>query len=189
MDTSYDVVIIGGGPSGLTAGIYCSRARMKVLLVERALCGGQILLADLIENFPGFPEGIRGPDLADWMQKQAEHFGLAVETAEAKQVILKKDKKMPFKIQLSDAKELDVGSLIIATGAHWSTLGVPGEKELTGKGVSYCATCDGPLFKGKDVVVIGGGDTALEDALFLTRFAKKVTIVHRRNTFRAEIGR
>lgn len=181
----YDIIIIGGGPAGLTAGIYASRARMKTLLLEATACGGQILVTDTIENFPGFPDGIKGPNLADWMLKQAKAFGLEVKLAEAKSIILKKQDKDPFAVILDNNEEIKTLSLIIAAGARWNTLGIPGEKELTGRGVSYCATCDGPLFKGKDVVVIGGGDTALEDALFLARFAKKVTVVHRRDRLRA----
>lgn len=185
MDSVYELVIIGGGPAGITAGIYSARARMKALLIEKMVCGGQILITDTIENFPGFPEGISGPDLADRMLKQAEHFGLEAETAEASSIRMKEKEGGPFKVLLADGKEIGASSLIIATGAKWNTLDIPGEKELAGRGVSYCATCDGPLFKNRDVVVIGGGDTALEDALFLTRFAKSVTIVHRRDRLRA----
>ena len=181
----YDIVIIGGGPSGLTAGIYACRSRMKALVVERMACGGQVLIADTIENFPGFPDGIKGAELAEWMSKQAEHFGLKTETAEAEGIVMKKSEKEPFTVKLSDDRELPALSLIVSTGAKWNCLNVPGEKELTGRGVSYCATCDGPLFKGKDVVVVGGGDTALEDAIFLTKFAASVTIVHRRDRLRA----
>ena len=185
MDETYDLVIIGGGPAGMTAGLYACRARMKTLLLERGACGGQALIAYRVENFPGFPEGVSGPDISDWMLKQAEHFGLQVKSAEAKSITFKEDKGLRFQIGLTDAGELRANSLIIATGAKWNYLNIPGERELTGRGVSWCATCDGPLFKEKDVIVVGGGDTALEDALFLTKFARKVTIVHRRNTFRA----
>lgn len=181
----YDIIIVGGGPAGLTAALYSCRARMKTLLLEKLACGGQILVADKIENFPGFPEGIKGPDLADWMVKQAEHFGLVTDTAEVEGITLKKSEKEPFLLKLSGGKWLKAASLIIATGARWNSLGIPGEKELAGKGVSYCATCDGPLFRGKKVVVIGGGDTAIEDALFLTKFADRVTVVHRRDRLRA----
>jgi thioredoxin reductase (NADPH) len=185
MDEVYDIVILGGGPAGLTAGIYASRARMKTLLVERAACGGQVLIADRIENFPGFPDGAKGPDLAEWMSKQAGHFGLEIKTDEVKRIIPKRSEKDSFSIELSDSPALKARAIIMATGAKWNSLNVPGEKELSGRGVSYCATCDGPLFRGKDVVVVGGGDTALEDALFLTKFANKVTIVHRRDKLRA----
>lgn len=185
MNEIYDIVIIGGGPAGLTAGIYASRARMKTLLIEKMACGGQVLIADRIENFPGFPDGIKGPDLAEWMSKQAGRFGLEVKTVEAKKIIPKNSEKEPFSIELSEGQALKASAVIIATGAKWNSLNVPGEKELSGRGVSYCATCDGPLFRGKDVVVVGGGDTALEDAIFLTKFANKVTIVHRRDKLRA----
>ncbi|MDO8525333.1 MAG: thioredoxin-disulfide reductase [Candidatus Omnitrophota bacterium] len=185
MADPYDIVIIGGGPAGLTAALYACRARMKTVLIERMLCGGQVLIADMIENYPGFPEGIKGPDLAEWMAKQAGRFGLEIKIVEAKKIISKKSAKEPFSIELSEGPELRAGAIIIATGARWNSLNVPGEKELSGRGVSYCATCDGPLFKGKDVVVVGGGDTALEDAIFLTKFADKVTVVHRRDKLRA----
>ncbi len=181
----YDIIIVGGGPSGMTAGLYSCRARMKTLLIEKMACGGQALVADVIENFPGFPDGIKGPELAEWMLKQAEHFGLKTEPGEVKIIVLKKTEKGQFMIKLADGREFLAISLIIATGARWNSLNVPREKELSGKGVSYCATCDGPLFKGKDVTVVGGGDTALEDAIFLTKFARKVTVVHRRDRLRA----
>ncbi len=184
MTEIYDIAIIGGGPAGLTAGLYASRARMKTILIEKAICGGQVLVTDMIENFPGFPGGIKGPELADWMFKQASHFGLEVRPAEAGGLILKDKESEPFFIKLTDGSRLGALSVIISTGAAWNSLGIPGEKELTGRGVSYCATCDGPIFRGKDVAVIGGGDTALEDALFLAKFAAKVTIVHRRGRFR-----
>ena len=184
MSDVYDIAIIGGGPAGLTAGLYASRARMKTILVEKLICGGQILITDTIENFPGFPSGIKGPELADWMVKQAGHFGLEMRSAEVKGVRRGEKGGRSFSVELTDGPNLEALSVIVSTGARWNSLGIPGEKELTGRGVSYCATCDGPLFKGKEVVVIGGGDTALEDALFLTKFADKVTIVHRRDRFR-----
>jgi thioredoxin reductase (NADPH) len=186
MEALYDIIIIGGGPAGLTAGLYACRARMKTVLIEKALCGGQILITDTIENFPGFPEGIKGPDLADWMFKQAGHFGLEVNTSEVLKVVRKKaGNEEVFSVELSGGEYLEALSVIISSGARWNTLNIPGEKELTGRGVSYCATCDGPLFRNKELVVIGGGDTALEDALFLTKFASKVTVVHRRDRLRA----
>jgi thioredoxin reductase (NADPH) len=181
----YDILIIGGGPAGLAAGLYAARAKMDALLVERAACGGQVLIADTIENYPGFPDGIKGPDLAGWMTKQAGHFGLKIESAEAACVEAKRSGKEPFTVKLAGDGELKALSIIVATGARWNKLGVPGEAHLTGRGVSYCATCDGPLFRAKDVVVVGGGDTALEDALFLTKFADRVMIVHRRDRLRA----
>ena len=180
-----DIVILGAGPAGLTAGLYAARARMDVILFEKAMPGGQILITDRIENFPGFPEGVSGPDLAEWMAKQAEHFGLKTIIAEAKGIELKKEAGGHFLIRLDGGSEVKALSIVAATGASWNRLGIPGEDELIGRGVSYCATCDGPLFRNKEVVVVGGGDTALEDGLFLTKFAKKVTIVHRRDRLRA----
>lgn len=185
MGEVYDIAIIGGGPAGLTAGIYCARARMKTLLLEKMACGGQILTADLIENFPGFPCGLKGPDLADMMLKQAEAFGLEISTKDVNKIILKKDEKDPFIIETAEGNTFKALSIIIASGAVWKALGVSGEDKLRGRGVSYCATCDGPLFRNKDVVIVGGGDMALGDAIFLTRFANKVTLVHRRDRLRA----
>jgi thioredoxin reductase (NADPH) len=178
----HDIAIIGGGPAGLAAGLYACRARMDTVLVEKAICGGQILVTDTIENYPGFPDGIKGPDLAEWMFRQASHFGLRVVTSDAVKV---SGKPGAFSVDLSDGKAVGSAAVIVATGARWNSLGIPGEKELTGRGVSYCATCDAPLFKGKELVVIGGGDTAIEDTLFLTKFAGKVTVVHRRDRLRA----
>ncbi|MCX5680473.1 MAG: thioredoxin-disulfide reductase [Candidatus Omnitrophica bacterium] len=181
----HEIVILGGGPAGLTAGLYAARARMDVILFEKAMPGGQILVTDRIENFPGFPEGVSGPDLAEWMTKQAAHFGLKTVMAEAKSIEPKKKQSGYFLVKLEDGSQIKTLSLIAATGAGWNRLGIPGEVELIGRGVSYCATCDGPLFRSKEVVVVGGGDTALEDGLFLAKFASKVTIVHRRDRLRA----
>ena len=185
MDDIYDILIIGGGPAGLTAGIYSSRAGMKTLLLEKMICGGQILTADLIENFPGFPRGTKGPELADLMLKQAKIFGLEISTRDVSRIILKKNEKDPFVIETTEGDIFKALSIIMAAGANWNALGVPGEDKLRGRGVSYCATCDGPLFKNKNVVVVGGGDTALGEAIFLTRFVGKVTVVHRRDKLRA----
>jgi thioredoxin reductase (NADPH) len=179
-DTDYDLVIIGAGPAGLTAGIYAARARMKVLLLEKAVPGGQILVTDWIENYPGFPEGISGYDLAEKMRIQAQDLGLEIETVQVHSLNLSEGIK---EIVLKDRK-LRTKSLIIASGASPKKLGI-GEDKYMGKGISFCATCDAPFFKNKTVVAIGGGDTAVQEAIFLTKFAKKVYLVHRRDELRA----
>lgn len=176
----YDLVIIGAGPAGMTAGMYAARARMNVLLLEKTAPGGQILVTDWIENYPGFPEGISGFDLAEKMKDQALEMGLKIETAEVHSLVLSKEIK---KIVLRD-RTITAKTLIIASGASPKNLGI-GEDKFMGKGVSFCATCDGPFFKEKTVVAIGGGDTAVQEALFLTKFAKKVYLVHRRDELRA----
>lgn len=178
----YDVIIIGGGPAGLTAGLYSSRARMKSLLIEQALSGGQIIITEWIENYPGFDEGISGTDLAQRMEKQAVKFGLEKVWGTVIDISLEGDIK---RITLENGTVYETKSIILATGAHPKALNIPGEKELRGKGVSYCATCDGAFFKDEDVAVIGGGDSALEEAVFLARFARTVYIIHRRSEFRA----
>jgi len=179
-DTDYDLVIIGAGPAGLTAGIYAARARMKVLLLEKAVPGGQIIVTDWIENYPGFPEGISGYDLAEKMRIQAQDLGLEIETVQVHSLNLSEGIK---EIVLKDRK-LRTKSLIIASGASPKKLGI-GEDKYMGKGISFCATCDAPFFKDKTVVAIGGGDTAVQEAIFLTKFAKKVYLVHRRDELRA----
>ena len=178
--TDYDLVIIGAGPAGLTAGIYAARARMNVLLLEKTVPGGQILVTDWIENYPGFPEGISGFDLAEKMKVQAEELGLKIETAEVHSLNLSKELK---EIVLKD-RSITAKSLIIASGASPRKLGI-GEDKFMGKGISFCATCDAPFFKDKTVVAIGGGDTAVQEAIFLTKFAKKVYLIHRRDELRA----
>ncbi|SDU56869.1 thioredoxin-disulfide reductase [Desulfobacula phenolica] len=178
--TDYDLVIIGAGPAGLTAGIYAARARMNVLLLEKTVPGGQILVTDWIENYPGFPEGISGYDLAEKMKIQAEELGLKIETAEVHSLNLSGQSKQ---IVLKD-RSITAKSLIIASGASPRNLGI-GEDKFMGKGVSFCATCDAPFFKEKTVVAVGGGDTAVQEAIFLTKFAKKVYLVHRRDELRA----
>lgn len=180
MTVDYDLVIIGAGPAGLTAGIYAARARMKVLLLEKAVPGGQILVTDWIENYPGFPEGISGYDLAEKMRVQAEDLGLEIQTAQVHSLNLSADIK---EIVLKD-RSIRTKSLIIASGASPKKLGI-GEDKYMGKGISFCATCDAPFFKEKTVVAIGGGDTAVQEAIFLTKFAKKVFLVHRRDELRA----
>ncbi|MDH3393277.1 MAG: thioredoxin-disulfide reductase [Desulfobulbaceae bacterium] len=178
----YDLIIVGGGPAGLTAGLYAARAMLKAVLVEKGAVGGQVLLTDWIDNYPGFPEGISGFELIDKMAAQASRFGLETKLGSVTAMDLKGTVK---RLQLEDGSELTAKSVIIATGAHPKQLGVPGEVELTGKGVSYCATCDGPFYRNQEVAVIGGGNTAVEEAVYLTRFADKVTVIHRRNELRA----
>jgi len=176
----YDLVIIGAGPAGLTAGLYAARARMNVLLLEKAVPGGQVLVTDWVENYPGFPEGISGYDLAEKMRIQAQDLGLEIETSQVHALNLSADIK---EIVLKD-RSIHAKSLIIASGASPKKLGI-GEDKYMGKGISFCATCDAPFFKEKTVVAIGGGDTAVQEAIFLTKFAKKVFLVHRRDELRA----
>ncbi len=178
----YDVIIIGGGPSGMTSAIYSSRARLKTLLIEKAGCGGQIAITDNIENYPGFEQGINGFELATKMQTQATNFGTEFIYGEAVSFQLNDKIK---KVILLDNKEYLAKTIIISSGASFKKLGIKGEQEFIGKGVSYCATCDGPFFRNKEIVVIGGGDSALQEALYLTKFAVKVNLIHRRNEFRA----
>ena len=177
----YDVIIIGSGPSGLTAAIYTTRAALKTLVIAGAKWGGQLMLTTEVENFPGFPEGIQGPDLMSNMRKQAEHHGAEIVDVN----FIKGDfSKAPFRVEAGETT-YEGKSIIIATGADTKWLGVPGEQERIGRGVSSCAPCDAPFFKEKDVIVAGGGDSAMEEACVLTRFAKSVTIVHRRDEFKA----
>jgi len=176
----YDVIIIGGGPAGLTAGLYAGRARLKALLVEKLIHGGQMMTTDFVENYPGFPEGISGPDLSDRMRKQAERFGLEIITGEVQE--LKPDDG--FHTVVMEDRTLKAGAVVIATGASYKRLGVQGEKDLTGRGVSFCATCDGALYRDQEIAMVGGGDTALSETIFLTRFAKKIHLIHRRDEFR-----
>jgi thioredoxin reductase (NADPH) len=187
----YDAIIIGGGPAGLTAGIYLSRARMGTLLIEKALPGGQAILTEIIENYPGFPHGITGPELMQKMEEQAVRFGLKIEYGEVVEVKIKvgkedkKGKEDKVKIVKINNQEYRTLTIILASGAEASKLGVSGEEELRGRGVSYCATCDAPFFKDQKIVVVGGGDTAIEEALYLTKFVREVTIIHRRDRLRA----
>jgi len=179
--TDYDLVIIGGGPAGLTAGIYAGRAQLKTLLLEKAAPGGQILVSDWIENYPGFPEGISGADLMMKMTEQVKRFGITIETSEVKSMDVSGPEK---KIILTD-RTLTTRAVIIATGASPRKLNVPGEEEFYGKGVSTCATCDAPFFRDNVVAAVGGGDSAIQETIFLTRFAKKVYVIHRRDQLRA----
>lgn len=178
-----NVIIIGSGPAGLTAAIYTARAYLNPLLITGNELGGQIATTTDVENFPGFPEGITGPELYDVMSRQAERFGARLEVDYVTEVNLL---ERPFRLRTQNGQEYETQSLIIATGASPRKLNVPGEQELLGRGVSYCATCDGFFFRGKELVVVGGGDSALQEGLFLTKFATQVRVVHRRAALRAD---
>jgi thioredoxin reductase (NADPH) len=184
-DEVFDVVIIGGGPGGYTAGLYAARASLKALLIEGASTVSQITVTDWIENYPGIPEGTSGFDIVDKFKKQALQFGLQVIQADCSAIEPRQWDGIQGWAVRSGEKSFEALALIMATGAHWRKLAVPGEEHYTGRGVSYCATCDGPFYRNKEVIVIGGGDTAVQEALFLTHFASKVTIVHRRDRLRA----
>jgi len=177
----YDIAIIGSGPAGLTAGIYAGRARLKTIIIEKEQAGGQIVQTEEVENYPGALEGDTGPDIVNRMVEQTKKFGVEKVSAEITDVELDGN----IKILKSKDGEYRAKSIIIATGAEPRFLGCPGEKEFIGKGVSYCATCDGAFFEDLEIYVIGGGDTAVEEAIFLTKFARKVYVVHRRNELRA----
>lgn len=180
-----DVVIVGGGPAGLTAGLYASRAGLRTLLIEGASSMSQIVVTDFIENYPGIPEGINGFELIERFKKQTAQFGLEVTSHDVTSVKKKHwNDTEGWEVTAGD-NSYEALALILATGAYWRKLGVPGEDDFLGKGVSYCATCDGPIFRNRDVVVVGGGDTAVQEAIFLTNFASRVTIVHRRDRLRA----
>ena len=181
MDKIYDVVIIGGGPGGYTAALYCARAGLSTMVLEKLSAGGQMALTSQIDNYPGFEEGIDGFSLAEKMQQGAERFGAETELAEVLSVDFSGEIK---KIESSEGT-FKAKTIIIATGAVPRELGVPGEKELVGRGVGYCATCDGMFYRGKTVVIVGGGNTAVADALFLSKICKKVYLVHRRDELRA----
>lgn len=178
---NYDVVIIGGGPAGLAAGIYASRAALKTLLLEKGMPGGLAASTEIIENYPGFAEGIGGPELMMQMDAQARRFGLEIKTANAESI---KPVDNVFAVQTDDG-EVITKTVIIATGAQPQKLKIAGEDEFHGRGVSYCATCDGAFFKDKVVAVVGGGDSAIEEALYLTKFASQVHVIHRRGELRA----
>ena len=180
-ETHYDVIIIGGGPAGLTAGLYTSRAKLRTLLVERMIMGGQVMTTTKVENYPGFPGGIDGPELMLRFQEHCQEFGLEVRSGEVEQL----SEADGLKTLRIDGETVTARAVIITTGAEPRKLGVEREAELTGRGVSYCATCDGAFFRNVPVAIVGGGDTAAEEALFLTRFASKVYLIHRRDELRA----
>jgi thioredoxin reductase (NADPH) len=180
-EREYDVVIIGGGPAGLSAGLYAARARLRSLLVERAAPGGLIVNAGLVENYPGFPQGINGLELAELMSQQATKFGLETLTAEVTSLELRGEQK----VITTTEGNLVAKAVIIASGSDRVKLGVPGEEEFTGRGVSYCAICDGALFQDMPVAVVGGGNAAINEALDLSKFASRVTVIHRRAELRA----
>ena len=177
----YDVVIIGAGPAGLSAGLYAARARLNTIIIERQNTGGQIATTDEVSNYPGSIENATGPSLVDRMVQQADEFGAVRVTDDIKSIEVSGE----IKVLKGEKKEYQTKTIIIATGSTPKLIGCPGEKEFTGKGVAYCATCDAPFFEDLDVYVVGGGDAAVEEAIYLTKFAKKVTIIHRRDELRA----
>ena len=178
-----DIAIIGGGPAGLTAALYASRARAKTVVFERGIPGGQIVTTDWVENYPGFPKGLSGMELGELMTTQAEEFGAVIRTFADVSAIKPVD--LDFVVTTTDGDEFLAKAVVLATGAVPRKLGVPGEAEFTGRGVSWCATCDGALYKDKVVAVMGGGDAAVEEAIFLTKFASRVHLIHRRDELRA----
>jgi len=177
----YDIVIIGAGPAGLTAGLYAARARRKTLVLERNVTGGQIALTSVVENYPGFPEGVNGFDLAQAMQQQAEKYGMEMGYADVTAIEPKDGRHL---IRTGEEEYL-AKAVIVTGGADYNRLGVPGEERLTGRGVSYCATCDAAFFKDQEVAVVGGGDAAMDEGLFVTRYASKIHVIHRRDRLRA----
>jgi len=183
-EADYDVIVIGGGPAGLTAVLYASRGGLKTLMLEKATPGGLAQTTDIIENYPGFPEGISGPELMESMEKQARKFGAEFKNIN-EVVAIEKSNETIFSVKTSD-NTITSKSVIIATGAESRKIGVPGESKYIGRGVSYCAVCDGAFFKDAEVAVVGGGNSAVEEALFLTKFVKKIYLIHRRDRLRAD---
>ncbi len=179
----FELVILGGGPAGLSAGLYAARARLDHVLIEKGATGGQVLLTDWVDNYPGFPEGISGFDLVDKMTAHAKRFDLNTLMEQVSRIDLSDPQHK--RLILGDGSEIGCDALIICTGASANTLNVPGEQELRGKGVSYCGTCDAPFYRNMHVAVIGGGNTAIQEAEYLTKFAGKVTVIHRRDELRA----
>lgn len=180
-DSIYDVVIIGGGPAGYSAALYCTRSAMSTLVIEKLSAGGQMATTGMVENYPGFEEGIDGFDLGEKMQQQAEHFGAQTKYASVEHVDLQAQPKV---VHTSEGDIL-AHTVMIATGAYPRELGLPQEANLRGRGIAYCATCDGMMYKNKDVIIVGGGNSAIADALYLEKICKSVTLVHRRDTLRA----
>ena len=181
MDKTHQLIIVGGGPAGLSAGLYASRSKLDILLIEKAVLGGQILNAEMVENYPGFPQGISGSELGALIAQQATKYGLLTVFAEVQGIEIRGGEKI---VSTSEG-QFKAKAVIIAGGSEYSKLDVPGEEEFTGKGVSYCAMCDGAFFRDQVVAVVGGGNVALNDALFLTGFASKVIVIHRRDQLRA----
>jgi thioredoxin reductase (NADPH) len=182
-DDMVDVVVVGAGPAGLTAGIYCARGRRRTVVLERSMAGGQIALTELVENYPGFPDGVSGFELADKMKRQAAEFG--AELREITTVASVAPAPEGCYLVVTDQESIRARAVILAPGVEAKRSGIPGEAEFVGRGVSWCATCDGALYKGRTVAVVGGGDSAVEEGLFLTKFAEKVYLVHRRDQLRA----
>jgi thioredoxin reductase (NADPH) len=181
MTVDYDVAIIGAGPAGMTAAVYASRANLKTVMLERGMPGGQMANTEEVENFPGF-DYISGPELSNKMFEHAKKFGATYQYANIEAI----EDRGDYKVLKTSDKEITATTIIIATGAEYKKMGIPGEEEFGGRGVSYCAVCDGAFFKGRELVVVGGGDSAVEEGIFLTKFADKVTIVHRRDELRAQ---
>ena len=178
----YQLIIVGGGPAGLTAGLYAARARLKALLLEKGATGGQVLITDWVDNYPAFPEGVNGFDLIDKMTAHVDRFDLEKKFSTVTSLDLAQDVKTLF---LENGEQLTGQTVIICTGAKPRKIGVKGEEELRGKGVSYCATCDGPFYRNQEIAVVGGGNTAIQEAIHLTKFASKITVIHRRDELRA----